>query len=577
MLAAGEVYSSGSSTELPFTFAWPLPQGLSMIEAAAFGSGWNSEKSAVTLSLAGDFLRRVARYGLLLDSDRLLETAGAADEIDKLTPYQMIGRLASPRGSVLSARYPSFWKWAQERAGLLAAPESGLRPEDANELLSRLREAVGAHEQWVWLRRRLRIGRRERAVFAVAEPATQADSPNRVADFLNGLARQFPAYNWKIEIEIGTAEHLSAEFARRLKQYYSNTELLQRVLEADFIEISTEAARRMTDLFDSLFHSDFPMDMVKSLLDSKRINAYSQYDSLLIRDRLQEPGFDSSLDNDSTVPIITHTDGSYALTIPVISGRLVPRIVYLSLDKESRLLSGLRAILLSMKQLPGTSPWLKDRHAYFQGVLVRLPEGIEIPWPMPSWQTALSVQMFYLVWAELTYPIIESAGLPGYEVSWKLFICYIYSICQAGGVTLSGNSFSLLDTKDKDELRRWLVGLISNQVDISATEEVNISLFMTEQFILLASPESGLNSPLCKFICDIFVAEAGSADRLSSIETARLNRLVVATGSPDNAKEMLATYEVAGRSGRHPFQLMLDGWRKRSEQKTEAAPEAKKE
>lgn len=580
MLAAGEVYSSGSSTELPFTFAWPLPQGLSMMEAAAFGSGWNREKSEATLSLAGDFLRRVARYGLLLDSDRLLETAGADDEIDKLTPYQLVGRLASPRGSVLSARYPSFWKWAQERAGLLAAPESGLRPEDANELLAKLREAVGAHEQWVWLRRRLRIGRRERAVFAVAEPATQADSPNRVADFLNGLDRQFPAYNWKIEIEIGTAEHLSAEFARRLKQYYSNTELLQRTIEADTGAISTDAARRMIALFDSLRQPSFSSSMVKSLLDGKSINAYSQSDSLLIQKRLQEPDFDSSLDNGSIAPIISHIDGPYSLSVPVIRGQLIPRKVLVSFDENSRLLSGLCSILLSMRQLSssGSNDWLKDDHAYFQGVVVRRTDGIDIPWPMPPWRTALSVQMFHFTWNELIHSLKSDPSLTGNQISWKLFVYYVSAIFQTGGASLHGDVFQHDNEMNESELKRWLVGLVSAQVRMSAAEDASVRKFSIERLPLLAAPESGLSLDICKLICDVFNEDIlGFESWLPSIEKLRLERLIVATGLPDKAKEMLEKYEVAGRKAEHPFHRMLDDWRKRLVQKTEVSAEAKKE
>ena len=53
--------------------------------------------------------------------------------------------------------------------------------------------------------------------------------------------------------------------------------------------------------------------------------------------------------------------------------------------------------------------------------------------------------------------------------------------------------------------------------------------------------------------------------------------LIVATGLPDKAKEMLEKYEVAGRKAEHPFHRMLDDWRKRLVQKTEVSAEAKKE
>lgn len=582
MLAAGEVYSSGSSTELPFTFAWPLPQGLSMMEAAAFGSGWNNEKSAATLSLAEDFLCRVARYGLLLDSDRLLDSTGAADEIGSLTPYQLVGRLASPRGSVLSVRYPYFWKWAQERAGLLAAPESGLRPEDANELLARLREAVGEHEQWVRLRRRLRIGRQQRAAAAVGvtvPPADPADLQSRSGGLFNGLDRQFPAYNWKIEIEIGTAEHLSAELARQLKQCYSNTELLQRTIEADTGAISTDAARRMIALFDSLRQPSFSSSMVKSLLDGKSINAYSQSDSLLIQKRLQEPDFDSSLDSGVIVPIVSHMDDLYSLSIPVINRELIPRKVHVSFDKESRLLSGLCSVLLSMKQLSriGSAPWLKDDHAYFQGVVVRRTDGIDIPWPMPPWRTALSVQMFHFTWNELIHSLKSDPSLTGNQISWKLFVYYVSAIFQTGGASLHGDVFQHDNEMNERELKRWLVGLVSAQVRMSVAEDASVRKFSIERLPLLAAPESGLSLDICKLICDVFNDEVDIEGWLPAIEKARLDRLIVATKSKETAEAMLANYEAVGREKNHPFQRMLDGWRNRSEQKTGAAPEAKKE
>lgn len=95
---------------------------------------------------------------------------------------------------------------------------------------------------------------------------------------------------------------------------------------------------------------------------------------------------------------------------------------------------------------------------------------------------------------------------------------------------------------------------------------------------LAAAPESGLGLNICKLICDVFNEDIiGFESRLPSIEKVRLERLIVATGSHDKAKELLEKYEEVGRENNHPFQLMLDGWRKRSEQKTGASAEPKKE
>lgn len=574
MLAAGEVYSSGSSTELPFTFAWPLPQGLSMIEAAAFGSGWNNGKSAATLSLAEDFLRRVARYGLLLDSERLPESAGAAEGIDKMTPYQMVAQLAIPHGSVLSTRYHYFLKWAQDRAGLLAAPESGLCPEDANELLAKLREATGEHEQWVRLRRRLRIGRQQRTAATVGGTVQEQD----VISF-DALDRRFPAYNWKIEIEIGTPEHLSAELARRLAQHYSNTQLLSRILKANLSSIATEAARKMTSLFDSFLQPLFSKDIAQCLLDTRSINVYSQSDSVLIRNRLQEPNFDSCLGDGSTVPIVTPMDGLSFLAMPLVNGVLVPRKAQVSFDKESRLMSGLYSLLSSMKQLSriGSAPWLKDDHAYFQGVVVRRTDGIDIPWPMPPWRTALSVQMFHFTWNELIHSLKSDPSLTGNQISWKLFVYYVSAIFQTGGASLNGDVFQHDNEMNERELKRWLVGLVSAQVRMSAAEDASVSKFSIESLPLLAAPESGLNLDICQLICDVFNVEVDIERWLPSMEKARLDRLIVATKSKETGANTLAEYEKVGKDGRHPFQLALEGWRKRYEQKTEVSAEAKKE
>lgn len=335
----------------------------------------------------------------------------------------------------------------------------------------------------------------------------------------------------------------------------------------------------MIALFDSLRQPGFSISMVKSLLDGKSINAYSQSDSLLIQKRLQEPDFDSSLDNGSIAPIISHIDGPYSLSVPVIRGQLIPRKVLVSFDENSRLLSGLCSILLSMRQLSssGSNDWLKDDHAYFQGVVVRRTDGIDIPWPMPPWRTALSVQMFHFTWNELIHSLKSDPSLTGNQISWKLFVYYVSAIFQTGGASLNGDVFQHDNEMNERELKRWLVGLVSAQVRMSAAEDASVSKFSIESLPLLAAPESGLNLDICQLICDVFNVEVDIERWLPSMEKARLDRLIVATKSKETGANTLAEYEKVGKDGRHPFQLALEGWRKRYEQKTEVSAEAKKE
>lgn len=210
-LAFSDARARSGEPRHQLTLGWPLPQGASLLDQARIGFRWLVRRGAAENSderIALAFLQAICVLGHGRSST--LPSSASLAEV-----YQQIGAdlasLAQRNASSSGPQEAALSEWARARAGLLAAPESGLSVEVANRLLHTLRKSLGS-KSWPTLREQLKGARRQRMESAlVAQPsrtatdgAYRAEGPGVAAEpLLSRLDAGFPAFNWQIEIEEG--------------------------------------------------------------------------------------------------------------------------------------------------------------------------------------------------------------------------------------------------------------------------------------------------------------------------------------------------------------------------------------
>ncbi|HEX8820773.1 MAG TPA: hypothetical protein VF794_12665 [Archangium sp.] len=192
----------------PRTYVWPLPDWDSFLDIDLLRTDW---KLALVLlespspdvhfaeRMAKAFLRTVLNVGLGAPVD-----AGKPDQEDSLSWTALATRLklaaTLKKGEQHSARRRALAQWAHDRAGLLAAPESGLPASVANALLQALR-ATFKDTSWQRVRRALLDARRERLAWSFQAERRQAADAGTLDNIIHALDQQFLTHQFRHSVE----------------------------------------------------------------------------------------------------------------------------------------------------------------------------------------------------------------------------------------------------------------------------------------------------------------------------------------------------------------------------------------
>jgi hypothetical protein len=156
-------------------FGWPLPDPTLLLDIEIISERWKTaldevpDAFTVELSQWALFFLKVA-----IETARTRNPGGIKldHQVKNASVWDGVGQdlkvLMSPLGA--PGTYPTrqlrFAEWAQQQAGLLAAPESGLPPEDVEGLLNGIKKAV-SDDEWRCVARSLRAARLIRAAHAL--------------------------------------------------------------------------------------------------------------------------------------------------------------------------------------------------------------------------------------------------------------------------------------------------------------------------------------------------------------------------------------------------------------------------
>jgi hypothetical protein len=138
------------------SFGWPLPDSGPLLDIMIIGDCWKAvmertDGSALTMPqlavLFLDLIIKTADDRLPVKAIPLTRIATTAEVWDDLvSKLSELAEKAPPTSGKLHTRLPQLAEWARERAGLLAAPESGLPAQTAEAFLNSLKQASGTNE-----------------------------------------------------------------------------------------------------------------------------------------------------------------------------------------------------------------------------------------------------------------------------------------------------------------------------------------------------------------------------------------------------------------------------------------------
>jgi hypothetical protein len=188
--------------EYHLKIGWPVPRWR-VFDILMFTKGWGlllPSFRARPLSLASVlryFLELVLSIAMERDPHVSIEaTSPQPTAIDYADLARRIVDLAKPRAGTRAEYQRS---WALGSAGLLAAPESGLAPAEANDWLTALKMAAG--EQWTSMRSELRQARQARLERAIASARQETGLPPRHGDEQEMTRREAEVLVWHFDEE----------------------------------------------------------------------------------------------------------------------------------------------------------------------------------------------------------------------------------------------------------------------------------------------------------------------------------------------------------------------------------------
>lgn len=231
-----------------YRFAWPLPHWNTFLDYASFTYCWNEvtglsgiDPSTAAENLASNprqtaqkFLMTVIEFGQLRmawarrgSRDALWRDAlkSMADTLrQRAVPSweqlaEQVAHLATAETQRSERSHPEK-QWALVRAGLLAAPESGLMHADANDWLRALKASLAS----AWEREvvpALTGQRRARVRFNFSSLAADSTSNDMADVLLHEIDRLFPEHAWSREVRV-LRGGLANEFFSTLSTTYVN-------------------------------------------------------------------------------------------------------------------------------------------------------------------------------------------------------------------------------------------------------------------------------------------------------------------------------------------------------------------
>ncbi|MCY1081260.1 hypothetical protein [Archangium lansingense] len=209
---------------------WLIPEWASFEDLYELKESWElgliftDERPTIPDYLARHFLSSVLSVGKrprfatksALEANHVAEATSKSEQDYVLLDWAPLAEklVALTRRPNDSPRLSSMSEWAISRAGLLAAPESGLPPKVANEFLRVLRTAFG--KNWEQVRRELRKTRRAR----LALNPLQEDIPTDKNTSIQQIDELFPEHEFGNVVEQRSSQratdHMLGEFRNAL-------------------------------------------------------------------------------------------------------------------------------------------------------------------------------------------------------------------------------------------------------------------------------------------------------------------------------------------------------------------------
>ncbi|WNG33100.1 hypothetical protein F0U61_05315 [Archangium violaceum] len=253
-------------------FPWPLPDWEAPNDYHSMMRAWVHPELQKSSSLSGKTLSTLARRFLDLvydiehqrapgaplasgGSDPLKQTLGRlVESIDTLVKKQQSGPL--------SPRQEEFETWLWERALLLAAPESGLTADLANELLATWFSLLD-RKRLARMKKRLKQGRRMRAETALED--IELRPGETVESILEQIDLHYSDFDWAHDIEgrtppvVGMSPQLQSALQRIPVQHPRGSSAQEPETLAGYIEalgikpyVSARSKRRMDDFAETM-------------------------------------------------------------------------------------------------------------------------------------------------------------------------------------------------------------------------------------------------------------------------------------------------------------------------------------
>ena len=567
LLGHGVLLRPTADSELPLVFGWPLPKGLSFIEVAALSANWppsgSNDPTAGLMDAAEMLLGRVAEYGLRLAAEVQTQVSNTMGEVHArtITVYQQVAQLAA--GAVVtSARHRAFLTWARTRAGLLAAPESGLQDNHANHLLTELRAAVGDHDRWCTMRERLRKSRRDRIAFTLNENASPESAETPSVSLVTELDSHFEKHDWVVVIENG----IGASLREAIKRRHPNL-LLSETTTQQLDYGSAEICRALLRVVDNSIANDASSLRrgIEGFLDDEfltlsRTDAYSVSNT---RERTSEVArwIQEKWDPD-LCKIIGEGTG---ITVRRESGVLDAfplRLLYEGHDEFPNVAQGIRTLLLDCTRLSKSQEQHSLQSRYQFGLLFSYLSH-SFYWPVPDWHLISSYQDYCSVWNKRCANMVASLkGTPATMLD--IIIYYMLSVLDTSQTYLQDSTKwdSLVNGfphKSSGPLLLGIKDLILGKYRSYGFEKAAFDKFVTNSLPIIAAIESGTPDGLANEICRALrERDQKHAVPWQAIYEERMARAKASGIDDQQAAALIKQLEDIGRRDQHPFQLLLD-------------------
>jgi hypothetical protein len=210
--------------EGPSKYAWPLPEWEAPIDVTLLGQSWSIHVSGINRSHP-DAAEEAVQYFLRTILSVGLGNEGAGSRGDAYSWKDLASDIATAAllRTARSKRQRMLGEWALGRAGILAAPESGLPAPVANALLDALRGSF--QKEWEPARQAMREARLERARQTFWKEKQQEPQPREMESFLQRLDQQFPEHQFRRLVEALEDKAAIAESVNSFRQTLEKIQL----------------------------------------------------------------------------------------------------------------------------------------------------------------------------------------------------------------------------------------------------------------------------------------------------------------------------------------------------------------